>query len=161
MCSSDLSSDGASAVESPVVIRQPLKHAAGLNWWRNIALVILMINFIPFCAMQIQNAIYPQLEPSFIPSQREMFQWRNPTSNSSSDLMANLGEADYPLNRPGLEGRRLPRIADEVEETALLPYQKQMRGYKGSSSNQQAQSQVSNLQYDPKTNIQTGVARPK
>lgn len=131
----------------------------GLVVWRNIALAILLLNLLPFMAAQIQNAIYPQLEPSSIPFRtRTLFQWMDQTSNSRTDLIEFYGQGyERSLEPERLAGRSSSAIIRRADEVMNVETERVSTDVgKG-----QAVPQVANMQYDPKTNIQTGVAKPQ
>lgn len=130
----------------------------GLMLWKNIALGVLLLNLIPFAAAQIQNAIYPQLEPSSIPFRnRTLFQWMDQTSNNRFDVIEgqsklyveSSAEFDAPF-APSLQSAPL------VKNGSTSSASKQASSYR-----QQMVEQTANLQYDPKTSIQTGIAKPQ
>jgi hypothetical protein len=130
----------------------------GLMIWKNIALGVLLLNLLPFAAAQIQNAIYPQLEPSSIPFRnRTLFQWMDQTSNGRFDVIAGQSET---FSSMSLESEA-PN-ASNVPSTPLVERANSSFASKQSNSyNQQMVEQVANLQYDPKTSIQTGIAKPQ
>jgi hypothetical protein len=64
----------------------PERNLKVLGWWRDIAVGVLLLNLIPFAATQIQNGIYPQLEPNNVNMPyRTLFQWMDQTSNQRVD----------------------------------------------------------------------------
>lgn len=146
----------------PVALIRVVASNRGKQWlviWRNFALAILLLNLLPFMAAQIQNAIYPQLEPSSIPFRtRTLFQWMDQTSNSRTDLIEFYGQGySRSIEPERVAGRGSPRIVGGTTEYLSLETERLPNdGAKG-----QVVPQVANMQYDPKTNIQTGVAKPQ
>lgn len=130
----------------------PLKTHRLLYVWKYIALSALLLNLVPFAAVQIQNAIYPQLEPSNANVKyRTLFQWMEQTSNDRVDSLSD-GRTTGVLS---LETERVP---------AQIPGLKSNVYFERSADRadvQTNQTQVGNFAYDPKTSIQTGVARPQ
>ncbi len=131
------------------------KHEKALIWWRNIALAILLFNLIPFAAVQIQNAIYPQLEPnnnSF--RYRTLFQWMDQTSNDPSDRSSDSGML-YMEAEQQAQTKRSYSIENYPQSQIPIPSSSKGLFVPGQSL------QASNMLYDPKTSIQTGVAKPQ
>lgn len=134
------------------------KQSLGLQWWRNIALLVLLFNLIPFAAAQIQNAIYPQLEPSSVAFQnRTLFEWMQQTSNTRSDSLAMSTDS---LNDFSGSGMHPSDVAKDYRQSQI-PMSRGMENAQIAQNSQTQSAQVSNLQYDPKTSIQTGVAKPQ
>jgi len=63
----------------PLALLRVVTRGSGKSWlnaWRYLAVALLLINFVPFAARQIQSAIYPQLETRGVPYRaRGMFEW--------------------------------------------------------------------------------------
>jgi hypothetical protein len=128
------------------------KSLTGLYWWKHIATALLLLNLVPFAAMQIQNAIYPQLEPSNSNIKyRTLFQWMEQTSNQRADqardryltMEVESNVVHTPMNLPQTSSKL------DISKPDRQPYV---------PTNQ---AQVGNFAYDPKTSIQTGVAKPQ
>ncbi|MCY3007328.1 MAG: hypothetical protein NTV29_15300 [Planctomycetota bacterium] len=117
----------------------PERNIKVLHWWKNIAAGVLLLNLIPFAATQIQNGIYPQLEPNNVNMPyRTLFQWMDQTSNARVDR---IGESQLlQTNAPALNQIPMPQASNQAIGQ---------------------QSQVTNMLFDPKTSIQTGVAKPQ
>ncbi|MEO8497991.1 MAG: hypothetical protein ABI614_23235, partial [Planctomycetota bacterium] len=117
----------------PLALLRVVKEGRGKGWlnaWRNIAVGLLLLNFIPFSARQIQSAIYPQLETTGVPYRaRAMFEWLGFGYRTSAQL------ADY--------AREIAEIGADV------------RG-----DGRSMQLEQTNLLFDPKAQIQTGPAIP-
>ena len=145
------------------VIREG-KHPRWLQVWRGIAVVVLLLNLIPFAAIQVQNAIYPQLEPIGVPYEsRTMFEWLQATHNASADVADRVvlemedstayyrnGDevSDY---RQSVDGRLSKTVTESLAG----------RGDKAGGQMIQQQSQIANMAFSPGTSIQTGIAKPK
>jgi hypothetical protein len=126
------------------------RHTFWLRAWKGVAVAMLVLNLVPFLAIQVQNAIYPQLEPIGIPYQsRSMFAWLHATYNSSADV-ATLAMEDY-------EDLRLDSAGAMVESSNA---QTRSRFAAPSKIPSQMQSQVANMQFEAGTSIQTGIAKP-
>ncbi|MFN5272902.1 MAG: hypothetical protein ACK5E3_06845 [Planctomycetota bacterium] len=127
------------------------KSLAGLYWWKHTATAVLLLNLIPFAAMQIQNAIYPQLEPSNSNiKNRSLFQWMEQTSNTRADQAGDhytTMELESSIVQAPMQ---IPQIRSKLDSAPAD------RNYV-----QTNQAQVGNFAYDPKTSIQTGVAKPQ
>jgi len=128
------------------------KSLTGLYWWKNLAIAVLLLNLLPFAAMQIQNAIYPQLEPSNANfNYRTWFQWMEQTSNSRVDNLSDSRSTSSRLAR----GNSLPSVMSK----SVLNVEMEQVSAKDYPHNNQLQ--VGNFAYDPKTSIQTGIAKPQ
>ena len=127
------------------------KSLTGLYWWKHIATALLLLNLVPFAAMQVQNAIYPQLEPSNSNIKyRSLFQWMEQTSNDRVDQMNDR------YSTLELESVVLTTEMDSETRSKFDSSKPAVENYV-----QTNQAQVGNFAYDPKTSIQTGVAKPQ
>ncbi len=106
-----------------------------------VAVALLMLNLIPFVATQVQNALYPQLERVGIPygASRDFFDWLSATHNASATLA-----------EPGFGDRSWSDAVNAPYESAAPAKVALPR-----------QSQMSNMQFDAGTSIQTGMAKPE
>jgi hypothetical protein len=63
----------------PVALLRVVGAGSGKRWlnaWKFLAVALLVLNFVPFVARQVQGAIYPQLEIVGVPFHaRSMFEW--------------------------------------------------------------------------------------
>ncbi len=117
---------------------------AWLKVWRFFAMGLLLLNLIPFGVLQIQNALYPQLERVGVPyDSRSMFDWLGATYNQSA-VVVDYGASDY------LESR--------MSSSDSIPMAKQSVDGK---LRKKVESQIFNMQFDPGTSIQTGIAKPQ
>lgn len=132
----------------PIAVLRLVSKAPQTHWlraWRYLAIGLLLLNLLPFIANQLQNAIYPQLEPVGVPyRQRTMFQWLNATYNTSAEI------ADVVF----LEDASSTKAAS-------TSFNLEVKAGRGDSAELQAsQPQVANMQLDPSASIQTGIAKP-
>ncbi len=120
----------------PLALLTVVPLGTAQNWikfWKNLAIILLLINLVPFVARQVQTALYPQLErPGLNYQPREMF---------------SLLDFTY---------RRSARVADwAMEDTFQAP------ASKGMIAGKKSQFESANLLYDPQAKIQTGPAQPE
>jgi hypothetical protein len=125
----------------------PERNLKVLGWWRDIAVGVLLLNLIPFAATQIQNGIYPQLEPNNVNMPyRTLFQWMDQTSNQRVDrtgeslVTRSDASATSVLNHDPMPQISMPQTSNQIADQP---------------------SQLTNMLFDPKTSIQTGVAKPQ
>ncbi|NNM30913.1 MAG: hypothetical protein HKO57_15445, partial [Akkermansiaceae bacterium] len=110
-----------------------------LRWWKWFAVALLLLNLIPFLAIQLQSAIYPQLErPGVNYTQRGMF--------------PGLGFA----YRESIGAARRAYQTDALLRKEMAP-----QTTKGAQQQRQSKFQSKNLLYEPKARIQTGPAEPE
>jgi len=78
----------------PLALLRVVKEGSGRGWlnaWRGLAVALLLLNFVPFAARQIQAAIYPQLEPAGVLYQpRSMFEWLGFAHDTGAQLADSL-----------------------------------------------------------------------
>jgi hypothetical protein len=131
----------------PLAILHVVKEGRAVPWlqvWRYVATCFLLLNFVPFAAMQLQNALYPQLEPVGVPySNRTMFEWLNGTYNVGASV------AEY--------AREDDRFNDRSMDYELSSKTNQNRRFESKIT----PSQNANMQNDASVNVQTGVAKPE
>ena len=126
----------------------PERNLKVLVWWRDIAVGVLLLNLIPFAATQIQNGIYPQLEPNNVNMPyRTLFQWMDQTSNERVDRTR-----ESLVTRSDTLSSHVPMPQISMPQISMPQTSNQIAGQ---------QSQVTNMLFDPKTSIQTGVAKPQ
>ncbi|EMI22839.1 putative membrane protein [Rhodopirellula maiorica SM1] len=112
--------------------------------WKYVALAVLLLCVVPFIARQVQNVIYPQLEPQGISyGSRGLFVWSGIGAQPDAGRFATVETDSYQIDAPSSSlGKR--------------------RG--GESAAKQigkAIDQYTNLNYDPQVVIQTGPAQPQ
>lgn len=133
----------------PIAVLRLVSKAPQTQWlraWRLLAIGVLLLNLLPFLANQLQNALYPQLEPVGVPyRERTMFQWLNATYNTSAELADVVFLEDASSVMPSSTSSNLDLKAGRGE----------------SASWQASQQQLANMMLDPSTNIQTGIAKPE
>ncbi|MFN9914980.1 MAG: hypothetical protein ACK53L_20490, partial [Pirellulaceae bacterium] len=62
----------------PLALLQVVRQGRAVAWlqaWRWLAIVLLLLNLVPFLAHQVQQALYPQLEPSGLAYHRRSMLW--------------------------------------------------------------------------------------
>ena len=143
------------------------KHPRWLIVWRAIAGIVLLLNLIPFVAIQVQNAIYPQLEPIGIPYEsRTMFEWLRATHNASADVADSVAlEMEQVSGRADVEAAAFSRSFDPQKvNSGAGPFKVESiveRRDHAVGMQIQQQSQMANMAFSPGTSIQTGIAKPK
>ncbi len=147
----------------PIAILKVLPKERHANWiqgWKWVAAAVLMINLVPFAAIQVQNAIYPQLEPIGIPYQsRTMFEWLHATYNTSAQVASVAIEQPLDIEqRFNAPGKVPPGSSNDLFSSGGARGAVLSKSI-GSLPNQ-TQSQVANLQFEAGTRIQTGIAKP-
>lgn len=74
----------------PIALLRVVGEGSGKRWlnvWKFLAVALLVLNFVPFIARQVQSAIYPQLETVGVPYRaRSMFEWLGGAYESGSGL---------------------------------------------------------------------------
>jgi hypothetical protein len=129
----------------PIALLRVVKNDTGrywLNLWKFFAVGLLAIYLVPFLWLQLQSAIYPQLEPAGINfDDHQLF----PAMIQSPDQVS-----EYDTN-----WTRQIEIAQNNTHDAYRPeaFQKLAIQSEGKFK--------SNLQFDPKARIQTGPAQPE
>lgn len=140
------------------------KHPRWLQAWRGIAVIVLLLNLVPFAAIQVQNAIYPQLEPIGVPYEsRTMFEWLRATHNISADMADSITletEHSTAYFRRDYDVSNYPQSVDGRVNKAVVE-SISGRGDKAGGQMIQQQSQIANMAFSPGTSIQTGIAKPK
>ncbi len=127
----------------PLALLQVVRQGRVVAWlqaWRWLAIVLLLLNFVPFLAHQVQQALYPQLEPGGHPYQLRSMLWWLDSPYEVSGRMVEQSLEDYAM----------------LSEAEGIPSLKAKRAGGESSSLPQA-----NLQFEAGTSIQTGIARPQ
>ena len=118
----------------PMALLRVVTEGSGQRWlkaWKYLAVALLVLNFVPFVAKQVQSAIYPQLEITGMPYQpRRMFEWL------------------------GVAYERGAQIADYAQEVQTSKLEPSVRGGR-------AKQTRANLLFAPRTRIQTGPAEPE
>ncbi len=131
----------------PIAILHVVKEGRAVPWlqaWRYVAAFLLLLNFVPFAAMQLQNALYPQLEPVGVPySSRTMFEWLNGTYNVGASVAEYAREDDL-FGRANMDYE----LSSSTRQNRPL-------------ESKFSQSQNSNMLNDASVNVQTGVAKPE
>ena len=101
----------------PLALLRVVPEGRGQWWltaWKYLAVGLLLLNFVPFVAQQIQSAIYPQLETAGIPYRsRGMFEWLGSAYDRSIYL------ADYAQEAP-VGTRRASQLATVTKQQANL-----------------------------------------
>ncbi len=122
----------------PLALLRVVGDGAGKKWiiaWKYVALTFLLLSLIPFIALQLQGAIYPQLErPGMEYGSRSVFGWTGVLYTTAATQIADSA----------------PRSAALLEKA---PSRAKQIGIAISGD-------ASNLLYDPKSRIQTGPAEP-
>lgn len=136
------------------VVRQG-RLAKFLTAWKWSAAVLLLLFLLPFVAREIQNALYPQLEPRGISYRRYS---AVDDFLPSARYEASVGQA--PQMAPGSESGAF----EFAEKDNANVRQMQDFAWQGQSLQQEGKAVLGkgmNLKFDPGTRIQTGVARPE
>ena len=123
----------------PLALLRVVPDGAMKRWitaWRNLAIAALALSLVPFVAIQVQSAIYPQLERTGVSYQNRGIFWRYGAAPSATSRFAQLAS----------EGAKLAREQESTGDEVLR---------------QQARFDTSNLLYDPNARIQTGPAEPE
>ena len=144
----------------PVAILQVVRPSGLSKWlhaWRYLAVTLLLLFLTPFLAREIQSALYPQLEPSGIQYRErdlsDVFEFTSPRSaQTSREYQDTAGGYIAPAPTSSIEN--LPQAMDSGDSKY---------NFQGLAKGQQAQmaGQMANMQFDPGTSIQTGIAKPE
>ena len=123
----------------PVALMNVISEGTAKQWvcgWKRLAIVVLLINLVPFLTRQIQTALYPQLERAGINYQpRPMFGILGDTYRKSASVADWTFEDQTSLQNTRLTAGTQPSIEHPKVDSL-------------------------NLWYDPLTRIQTGPAQP-
>lgn len=120
----------------PLALLRVVPEGTGRRWivaWKYFALLLLALCLVPFLALQIQTAIYPQLETPGIPyTQRTLLPAIDGAYESSMNQVGMAIDASASMNLRSVESGRKGEVADKT----------------------------GNLLFDPNAKIQTGPAEP-
>ncbi|WP_442505104.1 hypothetical protein SH528x_003879 [Novipirellula sp. SH528] len=120
--------------------------------WKYVAIGVLLLCVVPFIGMQVQNVIYPQLDPQGMSyGSRGLFVWSGIGSGVSRSAHVESysaeGDMEY-ADETGAQSDRMPS--------------KSRRGRQSSVQQLGPRFDISmNLNYDPQAVIQTGPAQPQ
>ncbi|MFT5523835.1 MAG: hypothetical protein ACI9G1_002053 [Pirellulaceae bacterium] len=114
-----------------------------LSAWKCVAIGLLLLNFIPYTAREIQSVIYPQLEQSGVTYRpRHMFVWIGHGYMRSAEV------ADYAQEMDFQGGVDISMGLDPSGTSAMDVNFSKVRD-------------DNNLKFDPKARVQTGPAEPE
>ncbi|MEQ1826043.1 MAG: hypothetical protein ABL921_08850 [Pirellula sp.] len=120
----------------PLAMLHVVRHARGRAWleaWRFLAIACLLINLVPFMVVQVQNALYPQLErDGVLYDQRGLLDWRYATNNEEASRWQ-YDTMDHTMGAANIETDNRRSTRRDV---------------------------APNLQFDSTTSIQVGMAKP-
>ncbi len=123
----------------PLALLRVVPEGTSRRWilgWRNLAITLLALSLVPFIALQIQSAIYPQLERPGVNYQSRGLFWRYGAPSGSA---------------------RYGRVITVTEDSKAADDGRMPSGQEAS----RARFDTSNLLYDPSARIQTGPAEPE
>ncbi len=131
----------------PIALLRVVGEGTLKKWitvWKAVTIVILLFCLVPFIATQVQNVLYPQLEPQGMSyGSRGLFVWSGIGSKRDYQTKS-VTEFDLVESSGGYLGRSQSR-----------------RNERKSKSSQRQSADESNLNYDPQAMIQTGPAQPQ
>lgn len=136
---------------------QPGRLGKWLNVWRYLAVALLLLFLIPFLAREIQSALYPQLESPGVQYRErnldEVIEVALPRSETTTRETIDAA----PEDEPPMTGNSFDNLPQTKESGKIV------LGKAAQSQVQQAQipGQMANMQFDPGTSIQTGIAKPE
>jgi hypothetical protein len=146
----------------PTAILHVVKQGRVVAWlqaWRWLALAMLLFNLIPFAVIQIQNGLFPQLERTGVPyGARKAFEWFDATYNESAAISYSGSLSDDLFGNVPIQGGMggVPAEAMQGRSNELDSRMVQSKF----SSDVLLQKSMANMQLDPASSVQTGVAKP-
>ncbi len=124
----------------PLALLRVVGEGAGRKWimvWKYLAITMLLLCLIPFVAVQLQAAIYPQLERAgTVYGSRSIFDWSGFMYASQIETTTDSVSGMVRSGEQRMRGLAKKQIGLATQDPA-------------------------NLLYDPKSKIQTGPAEPK
>ncbi|GAA4445928.1 hypothetical protein GCM10023156_06170 [Novipirellula rosea] len=131
----------------PIALLRVVSDGKIKQWitvWKYVTLAVLLLCVVPFIAMQIQNVIYPQLEPQGMSyGSRGLFVWSGIGAQHRAGSMVTDAAVSFEIDAPAMSlGTRRGR------ESAAKQFGETIDRY-------------TNLNYDPQAVIQTGPAQPQ
>jgi hypothetical protein len=145
----------------PLALLRVVTEGTGKKWlsaWKYIAVGLLLLNFLPYTAREIQSVIYPQLETEGVTYQpRRMLGWIGFSHETGGHFADHTQEGDL---SHWVEHSQPPLPAFDVNEPNF-PVTDPVAISMGLDPNSKPTLYNGNLKFDPKARVQTGPAEPE